>query len=207
LLGKQTATGSLLKTFKHLYMRVSIFKSTLVKSIALGFIFLSAFSTKSKAGGIVFEIYLNNNLLLKQAYSKVVSGSPDLNLTTANYNDNLRIFFSSCGASSKTRSVGIKNENNEVIKKWDFENSSTSDLSMTIPVKEILDLQKGKTTNALRLFYFSPDQFKEGFMLASVQSSKKELAFEYKSAGQYWPVYTAGIFALGALGWVVRKKA
>jgi hypothetical protein len=157
-------------------MQVSIFKSTMVKSIALGFIFLSAFTTKNNAGGIVFEIYLNNNLLLKQAYNKVVSGSPELNLSTAKYDDKLRIFFSSCGASSKTRSVGIKNDNNEVIKKWDFENSSTSDLSMTIPVKEILDLQKGKSASSLRLFYFSPDQFKEGFMLASVQASKKELA-------------------------------
>jgi hypothetical protein len=187
-------------------MRVSIIKTALVKSFVLGFVFLTAFSTMSKAGGIVFEIYLNNNLLLKQQYNKIVSGSPDLQLTSANANDNLRIFFKSCNASSKTRSVGVKNENGEVVKKWDFTNSLETDLSMTIPVKEILELQKGKTAGALKLFYFSPDQFKDGYMLASVKTAKKEVAFQSPSNGNYWPAYTAGIFALGALGWVIRKK-
>jgi len=187
-------------------MSISIFKSAWIKSMMLGFIFLSAFSTISKAGGIVFEIYLNNNLLLKQQYNKIISGSPDLHLTAANANDNLRILFSSCGESSKTRSVGIKNENNEVIKKWDFVNSATSDLSMTIPVKEILELQKDKPGTSLRLFYFSPDHFQDGYMLASVQPGKKNTAFLSSGETKYWPVYTAGIFALGALGWVVRKK-
>ena len=184
----------------------SLIKSSLVKSFILGFIFLSAFHTEGKAGGIVFEIYLNNNLLLKQQYNKIISGSPNLQLTAANYNDNLRILFSSCGASSKTRSVGIKNEKNELIKKWDFAISSTSDLSMSIPVKEILELQKGSSASSLRLFYFSPDQFNDGYLLASLQPSKKNVAYEPAGQDKYLPVFAAGVFVLGALGWVVKRN-
>lgn len=187
-------------------MTTSSFKSALLKLLIPGFIFLSAFANQSRAGGIVYEIYLNNQLLLKQAYNKIISGSPDLQLTAANYNDNLRIIFTSCHATSKTRSVGIKDENNEVIKKWDFESSASTDLSMTIPVKEILDLQKGKQKSSLRLFFFSPDQFRDGYMLASLQPAKKNTAFELKNSSKYWPVFTAGILILGTLGGIVYRK-
>lgn len=188
-------------------MLTSSIKRRILKSLFLGLIFLSAFQIQSKAGGIVFEIYLNNKLLLKQTYSKIVSGSPDLQLTSANYNDNLRILFSSCGESSVTRSVGIKNNKDELIKKWDFANSSTSDLSMSIPVKEILDLQKRKPVSGLKLFYFSPDQFKNGYMLASVLPANKSVVFESKRSGKYIPAYAAGVFALGTLGWIIKRKA
>jgi hypothetical protein len=187
-------------------MTTSIFKPAVIKSLMLGFIFLSAFQLQSKAGGIVFEIYLNNTLLLKQQYNKIISGSPDLKLTSANYNDNLRILFSSCGESSVTRSVGIRNDKNELVKKWDFANSSTSDLSMTIPVKEILDLQKGKSISSLKLFYFSPDHFKDGYMLASVLPANKSVAFEPKSPGKYIPALTAEVFVLGTLGWMIKRN-
>ena len=184
-------------------MTKQVFNPRLLKLLIPVIILLSAFVNESKAGGIVFEIYLNNQLLLKQRYNKIEAGSPDLQFAAANYNDNLRILFSSCGASSKTRSVGIKNENNEVLKKWDFENSSSSDLSMTIPVKEIMDLQKSKPGSSLRLFYFSPDQFRDGYMLASLQPVKKNTAFESKN-NNYWPAFTAGILALGV--WGIRRS-
>ena len=193
-------------TFKYFFMTTSFFKPAWIKSLALCIVFFSGFSTISKAGGIVFEIYLNNKLLLKQAYNKVVSGSPDLQFTTANYNDNLRIVFTACGASSKTRSVGIKNENGEVVKKWDFVNSAASDLSMSIPVKEILALQKNKSNASLKLFYFSPDQFQDGFQLASLQPGKKELTILSDPKVKYIPIVTAGICALGLLGLVARRK-
>jgi hypothetical protein len=188
-------------------MTPSIFKPAVIKSLMLGIIFLSAFQLQSKAGGIVFEIYLNNNLLLKQQYNKIISGSPAPKLTSTSYNDNLRILFSSCGESSVTRSVGVRNDKNELVKKWDFVNSSTSDLSMTIPVKEILDLQKGKSISALKLFYYSPDQFKDGYMLASVLPANKSVAFESKIQGKYIPAFAAGVFVLGTLGWMVKRNA
>ncbi len=185
----------------------SLLKSALLKLLVPGSILLSAFSSQSRAGGIVFEIYLNNQLLLKQAYNKIISGSPDLQLTAANYNDQLKIYFSSCHATSKTRSVGIKDENNEVIKKWDFENNTSSDISMTIPVKEILDLQKGKQASSLRLFFFSPDQFRDGYMLASLQPVKKNTAFQLKNTGGYPGSYTSVIFAPVIAGRTRFRKA
>lgn len=154
-------------------MTSSILKPLVGKVMLLIISFVTFSSLSSKAGGIVFEIYLNNKLLLKQQYNKVVSGSPDLQLGDANSNDNLRIFFTSCGRSGKTRSVGIRDENNKLLKEWTFTNSNSSDLSMTIPVKEILALQKDKPAGSLKLFYFSPEQFPNGQMLASVQATKK----------------------------------
>lgn len=186
-------------------MLTSTIKPTWVKSFILGSILLSAFVIQSKAGGIVFEIYLNNKLLLKQSHDKIISGSPDLQLTSANYKDNLRILFSSCGTSSVTRSVGIKNERNILVKKWDFANSTSTDLSMTIPVKEILNLEKEKTTS-FKLFYFSPDHFKDGYMLASVLPFKKNVAFNLKNTHQNVPFFATGILAIGILGWILKRK-
>ncbi|MCW3116492.1 MAG: hypothetical protein JWM28_574 [Chitinophagaceae bacterium] len=158
-------------------MTSSILKPVIAKMMFFILSFITVFSLSSKAGGIVFEIYLNNKLLLKQQYNKVISGSPELQLDETNRNDNLRIFFTSCGASGKTRSVGIRDENNKLLKEWTFTNSSSSDLFMTIPVKEILALQKNKSNASLKLYYFSPEQFPDGQMLASVQSGKKSVAW------------------------------
>ena len=154
-------------------MTSSILRPLAGKVMMLIISFITLTSLSGNAGGIVFEIYLNNKLLLKQQYNKVISGSPDLQLGEANSNDNLRIYFTSCGQSGKTRSVGIRDENNKLLKEWTFANSNSSDLSMTIPVKEILALQKGKPAGSLKLYYFSPGQFPNGQMLASVQATKK----------------------------------
>ncbi|MGC4034562.1 MAG: hypothetical protein QM764_01285 [Chitinophagaceae bacterium] len=183
-----------------------ILKSRIIKSIILVCLFFSGFHGVSKAGGITFEIYLNNKLLLNQRYNKIIEGSPDLQFASANKNDNLHIFFRSCGVSSSTRSVGIKTENNELLKKWDFANSTSSDLSMTIPISEIMDLQKQKPGSTLKLFYFSPDQFRDGYMLASVLSNKTNTASNLQIGNGLLPAFTAGVFVLGTLGWIVRRK-
>lgn len=184
-----------------------MFKPVLAKLMFFLLTFITAFSLSSRAGGITFEIYLNDNLVLKNQYNKVVSGSSELQLNEANNNDNLRIFFRSCNATGKTRSVGVRDGNNKLLKEWTFPNSSSTDLSMTIPVKEILALQKDKSATTLRLYYFSPDQFPEGQMLASVPNGKKSTVSIPGAKTTYWPVITAGFFTLGALGLFIRKNA
>ncbi|MES1181489.1 MAG: hypothetical protein ABUL44_01715 [Flavobacterium sp.] len=187
-------------------MTSSIFKKTLAKAVLFIFSFITILSFSSKAGGITFEIYLNNKLLLKNQWNKVVAGSPDLQLDDASSDDNLRIYFTACHATGKTRSVGIKDENNNLLKEWTFTNSTSSDLSMTIPVKEILALKKGKSTGTLTIYYFSPDQFPNGQMLASVQPGKKNTVYHQDGKKKYLPVVTAGIFTLAALGLFIRRN-
>jgi len=187
-------------------MRTSIVHSKLMKPLLASILFLTIFSITSHAGGYAFEIYLNNKLLLKQQHKTVISGSPLLQLTSANANDNLRILFTNCGMTRKTRSIAIKDENNSTIKEWEFANATASDFTMTIPVKEILAIQKKKGNAVLKIYYYSPDHFTEGQMLASLQPEGKKVALKTNEGNHNWPIVTAGIFAIGALGWVVKKK-
>lgn len=177
-----------------------------MKPLFASILLLTIFSTSSHAGGYAFEIYLNNKLLLKQQHKTVISGSPLLQLTSANANDNLRILFTNCGMTRKTRSIAIKDENNATIKEWEFANATASDFTMTIPVKEILAIQKKKGNAVLKIYYFSPDHFTEGQMLASLQPESKKIALTTNEEKRSWPIVTAGLFAIGALGWVVKKK-
>ena len=179
-------------------MTSSILKFLAGKVMPMILSLITLCSLSGKAGGIVFEIYLNNKLLLKQQYGKVVSGSPDLQLTEANSNDNLRIFFTSCSPSGKTRSVGIRDENNNLLKEWTFTKSVSSDLSMTIPVKDILALQKGKPAGSLKLYYFSPEQFPNGQMLASVQSVKKSTVWRRAEHSRHRTLIAAFVFSSGS---------
>jgi len=176
-----------------------------MKPLLIASLFSTVFTATSYAGGYAFEIYLNNKLLLKQQHKTVIAGSPLLQLTSANANDHLRILFTNCGMTRKTRSIAVKDKNENIIKQWEFPNATGDDFAMTIPVKEILALQK-KTTNAtLKIFYFSPDQFTQGQQLASLQPEGKKVAIGNDDPS-HWPELTAGIFVLGALGWIVKRK-
>ena len=176
-----------------------------MKPLLLASLFITVFTATSYAGGYAFEIYLNNKLLLKQQHKTVISGSSLLQLTDANANDNLRIMFTNCGMTRKTRSIAIKDENENIVKQWDFPNATGDDFVMTIAVKEILALQKKKANTTLKIFYYSPDQFTQGQMLASLQPEGKKVAI-IDDDPSHWPELTAGIFVLGALGWVVKRK-
>jgi len=171
----------------------TIFKPVIAKTLFFLLSLFTVFSFSSKAGGIVFEIFLNNKLLLKQQYGKIVEGSATLQLANASNDDNLRINFSSCHATGKTRSVGIRNENNKLLKEWVFPNTTSSSLSMTIPVKEILALQKDKSAASLTL-------------LASVLPDKKSTVYQRGVIRNNLPILTAGVLTLGALGFIIRKK-
>ena len=185
----------------------SVLKPVMAKVMFFILTFITVLSLSSKAGGIVFEIFMNNKLLLKNQYGKVVAGSEVLQLGEADRNENLRILFTSCNATGKTRSVGVRDENNNLLKEWVFTNSSSSDLSMTIPVKDILALQKGKSTASLKLYYFSPDQFRDGQLLAFVPSGNKSTVLQTDGKTKYLPVITASVFTLGALGLFLRRNS
>ena len=151
-----------MKTYIKKIIRLFIVTATLA----------SAFSLKSFAGGDSYEIYLNDKLIYKQVY-KTASGSNDLHLDNLNINDRLVVKYSHCGVPGQTRTIVLRDENNNILKEWKFTDGKNNQSVMVVPVKEILDL-KTKATS-LKLCYASK-QLPEGRVLAAIILDKTKLS-------------------------------
>ena len=123
---------------------------------------LSSFTTTW--GGDSFTVHLNNKLILEQ-YLHRDKAVKTIDLQAANSNDELRISFSHCGVVGKSRVLAIKDQNNRILKQWNYEDSKGS---MTCKVKDIVGLEKGNTT--LQLFY-SSSEMPKGYVLASITTA------------------------------------
>lgn len=123
---------------------------------------LSSFTTTW--GGDSFTVHLNNKLILEQ-YLHRDKAVKTIDLQAANSNDELRISFSHCGVVGKSRVLAIKDQNNRILKQWNYEDSK---VSMTCKVKDIAGLEKGNTT--LQLFY-SSSEMPKGYVLASITAA------------------------------------
>jgi hypothetical protein len=132
---------------------------------AMAAVFLIAGMFTALAGGVdSYEIYLNDKLLVRQLVSQPLS-LQYLPLDKANLNDNLVIYYNHCGLTGKGRKIAIKDPQGKIVKEWKFANGEKT--GMTIPVKEMLQLQKQYAKNQLSLYYTS-DLLPKGRMLASV---------------------------------------
>lgn len=159
-------------------MQHSNFKQILVK--AFTFAGLSLFTFNAKAGRDSYEIYLNNKLILKHYVTEPLN-IKSLQLDKANSNDRLVIFYSHCGQTGKGRSIVIKDEKGKILKEWKFANSTGSNKSMIIPVKEILRLEKNNTNGRLRLYY-AAQQMPKGLMLTSLDLGKSSVTLNNPKA-------------------------
>ena len=129
-------------------------KEALIKMFALITLCFAVFSFTTKLGLDSYEIYLNNKLILKQSVNQPLS-LRILQLGQANDNDQLRINYKHCtvkGAGTD-RAILLKDEKGNTLKKWVFTNASGSGLSMVIPVKELLQLEKNNADHDLSLQY------------------------------------------------------
>jgi hypothetical protein len=153
---------------------------TLLKTFIVTVLF-STISFAATAGGDTYQIYLNNKLVFKQ---RVLNSSPmDLNslqLTKANYNDELEIYYSHCGVTGTGRCVEIKDEQNHILKEWKFKDADAANAAMSIPVKEILELQKNNPNAVLNLYYFSSKYLPKGRMIASIKMQGKNTTMNKK---------------------------
>ena len=134
-------------------------------------VLFSTMAFSSKAGGDMYEIYLNNKLLVKQYMTQPLS-LESLPLTQANINDRLVIRYSHCGQIGKGRSVSLKDANGNVVRTWKFADAKGADAGMVIPVKEILQLQSNN--NRLTLVY-SSHEIPKGQQLTSLGFGKKDV--------------------------------
>jgi hypothetical protein len=148
------------------------FQQKTVMVFAIMAMLTNILSFKGKAGGDVYEIYLNDKLVCKESY-KLLNGSKELHLGNLNAKDRLVIKYSHCGEIGKNRTIVIKDAKNNVLKEWKFTDAEGNKAVMVIPVKELLAL-KSKNPS-LQLFY-SASQMPAGKMLASIKLNEKKTA-------------------------------
>lgn len=127
-----------------------------MKLFALVALCLTAFSFNTNVGLDSYEIYLNKQLLLKQSVNQPLS-LRKLQLENAKDKDQIRIYYRHCAepGAGNDRSITIKDEKGNTLKKWEFPNATGSDLSMVIPAKEILMLVKKNAQHDLCMYYSS----------------------------------------------------
>jgi hypothetical protein len=181
-------------------MRHTNFK-TIATAITILGITLSMLS--ARAGGVDrYEIYLNNNLLLKQSVNQPLS-LQSLQLNKSNQKDELVIYYYHCGQVGKGRKIAIKDEKGNIVKEWKFANTTGSNTGMTIPVKELLDLEKKNVNNQLSIFYTS-EQLLQGRMLTGVKFTDKATTWIRKHEDRsVWTAGLAGLFAASFNYWLM----
>ena len=139
---------------------------------------LTLSSLTARAGLDYFEIYLNNQPLLKMSAGKAFS-LESLRLNKSNYNDQLVIYYSQCntpGRVGKERNITVKDGKGKTLKEWKFadvtgidavvDGAKSDRAKMTIPVKELLQLAKDHPGEALSFYYMAQGR-PDGQVLAS----------------------------------------
>jgi hypothetical protein len=91
-----------------------------------------------------------------------------LKLDKANEGDELRIKYTHCRMKGPGtgRSLTLQDEKGNTLKKWAF--ADASDFAMTVPVKELLQLEKKNSNHELSLHYASKER-PNGEMLAMLR--------------------------------------
>jgi hypothetical protein len=145
-------------------------------------------SFTAKAGGEGFEIYLNNKLILRQAVNKPFT-LHSLQLDKANRDDQLVIHYYQCGPIHKDRTIVIKDDKGNTIKEWKFDDASgRTNNGMTIPVKELLQLEKNYSGSNLNIVYYA-QQLPKGRALSAIQFNGKSTTWRMQQ--ELWPVGNA----------------
>jgi hypothetical protein len=113
----------------------------------------------SPFGAHAVKVYLDDKLVVDQ-YLNFKGNNPTLALDPAAKYDKLIVKYSECGRTVSDRKITAKDNNNNVLKEWQFPGSSTGfEGSMECSVKDIVALKS--KSNTVKLYYSSND-FREG---------------------------------------------
>ena len=150
-------------------MKTIKFNQAFIKVFTLITLCITAFSFTTKFGLDSYEIYLNNTLILKQTVNKPLS-LRTLQLDKAKETDQLHIKYTHCSNNGvgTDRSIALKDEKGNSLKKWVFANATGSDFKMTIAVKELLQMQKTHGDHELTLVY-NARELPKGEVLAVIR--------------------------------------
>jgi len=141
-----------------------------VHLFALAILCIIAFSFTS-LGLDKYEIYLNKELLLKQDVNQPLS-LRKMQLHRAKESDQLFILYRHCHEPNvgTGRTILIKDEKGNTLKKWDFPNVAGADPRMKIAVKELQELEKKNPSRNL-VMYYSSSELSKGETLAFISFS------------------------------------
>jgi hypothetical protein len=151
-------------------MKQTKFNQVFIKIFTLVTLGLTAFSFAPKFGLDSYAIYLNDKLILQQTVNQPLNLRV-LQLGEAKENDQLHIKYTHCtikGGAGTDRSIVLKDEKGNTIKKWTFADATGSDLKMTIAVKELLALEKTHASQELSLHY-TARELPKGEMLSMLR--------------------------------------
>lgn len=146
------------------------FNQAYLKMFTLVTLCVIAFSFTTTFGLDSYAIYLNDKLILKQMVNQPLSLRV-LELSKAKKNDQLHINYTHCtikGGAGTARAIVLKDKKGNVVKKWTFADATGSDLNMTIPVKELLVLEKAHAGQELSLHY-TARELPKGEMLSMLR--------------------------------------
>ena len=148
-------------------------KSFLIVGLLLPIsLFMAAFI--APMGGEGYEIYIDNKLVIQQ-FGQQMKQVKNLQLNSSQVKSELNVKFFHCGMAGKSRVLELRTPGKKVLKQWQFANEDAKNFAITVPVKEILDLQKKAGTGTLHLFYSSKEA-PEGRFLAGVTMADKSVA-------------------------------
>ncbi len=149
-------------------MKNSTFNQPFMKLFTLVALCFIAFGFTTKLGLDNYEIYLNSKLIVKHHVNEPLN-SRTLKLGEAKDTDQLRIKYTHCSGNGlgTGRSISIKDEKGNTLKKWEFADVADANLSMILSVKELLQLEKKNGHKHLSLHYVAKE-LPKGEMLAAL---------------------------------------
>ncbi len=145
-------------------MLLQTFKTFIGKSFLLLTTGLILFSFSNKFGGEVFEIFLNNKLVVQQIVARH-EAVKTLQLDQSVADGSVMVKYTHCGQPGTDRSIILKDENNKIVKRWHFVDNAEYK-TMSCKVQEILSLQQ-TSGNKFAMYYVSKE-LPEGRLLASI---------------------------------------
>lgn len=146
------------------------FNQVLMMMFTLITVVFFAFSFTSKFGLDSYEISLNNEVILKHHVNQPLNLRV-LQLSKAKENDQLGIKYTHCtikNGAGTSRTISVKDEKSNVLKKWVFEDAKGSEFKMFIAVRELLKLEKDYKGQELSLYY-SARELPNGEMLSMIR--------------------------------------
>jgi len=148
-------------------MKHKSFKQVYLQLFTLVTLCFTAFGFTTKVGLDSYEIYLNNKLILHQFVNQPLD-LRKLQLNQTNDKDELRIYYKHCNQkeAGTSRSIVIKDQKGNTLKKWAFADASGSNNAMVLSVKELRQLEKNHAQQELSLHYLA-QELPKSEMLAS----------------------------------------
>lgn len=149
-----------------------ISKAKALQIFAVAAICVTLFSFSSRKGGEMFEVYLNNKLLIQQ-HINATNTVKSIQVDPASGNDELKVKYFHCGQIGKDRTITIKDAQNKTVKQFRFADSE-KEVAISCKVKDFASLLK-PGTQELKLYY-AAKELPAGKLLASLTTAGRSTA-------------------------------